>query len=158
MRRRVVRKRVRRIEPASVLRLSLVAYLAILVVIVVAASALWGIAVAFGAIHSIDRGVEQLFGYRSFRLEWLQVLGAAVAIGAVLVIIGTLANVIAALAYNLASGSRGGVAVMVEEDETAVLAAQGQSPARPVAAPVAGRPAERRPEDGGVASRTRRGL
>ncbi len=113
---RTASARVNRVEPRTVFRLSVLFYLGVLAVVVVALIFLWLIAVATGAIHGIDHSIQRLFGYQSFTFVWPQVLLGVIVVGLVLVAIGSLMNVVAALIYNLVSSRFGGVAVVVEEE------------------------------------------
>jgi len=108
---------VRRVDPRSVLKVSLLFYLAGVMVCLVVGLLLWVVAVLSGAIHGIDHFVEQLFGYQSFSLAAVQVLLGILAIGVLLALLGTAVNVIVAIVYNEVSRHLGGVEVTYEEGE-----------------------------------------
>lgn len=99
------------------MRLSLFFYLGVLAVVVVALIVLWLIAVATGAIHGLDHSIQRLFGYQSFTFVWPQMLLGVIVVGLVLVAIGTLMNVVAAVIYNMVSARVGGVTVVIEEEQ-----------------------------------------
>jgi hypothetical protein len=108
---------VRRVDPWTVFKVSLVFYLFVLVVVVVAGVLLWIIASALGFLHSIEKSVKVLFDYTTFTLHPGPVLEYTVAGGAALAIVGTLVNVLAALLYNLIADVVGGVQMVVVADD-----------------------------------------
>lgn len=117
---RDVRRRrvVRRIDVATVLKISLVFYLCLLLTALVAGVVLWDLASAFGVLKTFDKLVRSLFALSSFTLRPLVALAWGSAIGALLALIGTFVNVLAAILYNLISDVVGGVQVfVVGEDE-----------------------------------------
>lgn len=105
----------RRVEPWSVLKLSLVFYLCVCAVLLVAATLLW-----IGAsITGIVGNVESFFrdaGFDGFRFSPIQMLRAVVLIGLILVVTGTLANVLLAKLLNVLSDTVGGIRVTLAED------------------------------------------
>ena len=111
------RRLVRHIDTLTVFKVSLMFYLFILVVVVIAGVLLWNIAAAFGFLNSIEKSVKTLFDYTAFTLHPGPVLEYTVAGGAALALVGTLANVLAALLYNLIADVVGGVQVVVMADE-----------------------------------------
>lgn len=105
---------IRHVDVLSVAKVSLVFYLIILAVVVIASIMLWYAADAFGTLHSIEKSVRTLFDLRSFTLHVAAVALYTCAGGGVLAVAGTLANVLAAVVYNLISDLVGGVKVDVE--------------------------------------------
>lgn len=110
---------VRRVDVLSVAKVSLIFYLMVLIIVVVASVLLWVVADAFGSIHSIERSVKTLFDLKKFTLHPTTVAAYTSAGGAVLAVAGTLANVLAALMYNLISDLVGGVRIDVSSPDTA---------------------------------------
>jgi hypothetical protein len=96
---------------STVIRVSLMLYLVFLAVIVVAAMLLWVAADQTGVLTSIDKSVRSLFSLKEFVLRASAVAEYTAAGGAVLAVAGTLANVVAALIYNLIADIVGGVSV-----------------------------------------------
>ncbi len=96
---------------STVIRVSLMLYLVFLAVIVVAAMLLWVAADQTGVLTSIDKSVRSLFSLKEFVLHASAVAEYTSAGGAVLAVAGTLANVVAALIYNLIADIVGGVSV-----------------------------------------------
>lgn len=111
------RRIVRRLDTWTVFKVSLVFYLCVLVVIIIAGVLLWNIAAAFGFLNSIDKSVKTLFDYTKFTLHPRAVLEYTIAAGAGLAVVGTLVNVVAALLYNLIADVVGGVQVVVVSDD-----------------------------------------
>jgi uncharacterized protein involved in cysteine biosynthesis len=92
-----------------VARISLAFYLIVLVVLVVASFLLWVVADAFGAVDSIQRTVKSLFDVKTYVLHPFTIALYTSALGAVLAVAGTVANVLAATIYNLISEAVGGI-------------------------------------------------
>ena len=103
----------------SVAKVSIVFYLILLVIFVIASIFLWLVADAFGAVDSIQRSVRSLFDVKTYVLHPGTIALYTSAAGAVLAVAGTIANVLAAVIYNLISEVIGGVRVGVSlaEDE-----------------------------------------
>ena len=81
----------RRIDPWSVLKLSLIFYLCVCLVLLVAGCILWAGAAAAGVIGNIEGFVADI-GFDDFRFVAGDILRAATIGGLVLVVAGTLAN------------------------------------------------------------------
>ncbi len=107
---------VRRIDVWTVLKLSFLFYLCVLLVVLIAGIVLWNIASAFNVIASVQKFVRSLFDLQTFVLRPMVVLEAGAAGGAVLALLGTGANVLAAVLYNLISDVVGGVQLIVLEE------------------------------------------
>ncbi len=105
---------VRHVDVLTVVRVSLVFYLLVLVVVVVASVLLWYAADAFGSITSIEKSIRTLFDLKTFTLHPATVAVYTAAAGVVLALAGTLINVLAALTYNLICDVVGGVRIEVE--------------------------------------------
>ena len=106
----------------SIAKVSIVFYLILLVVFVVASVLLWLVADAFGAVDSIQRSIRSLFDVKSYVLHPGTIALYASALGAVLAVAGTIANVLAAVIYNLISEVVGGIRIGVSAAEHAGLA------------------------------------
>ncbi len=105
----------------SVAKVSIVFYLILLVIFVIASIFLWLVADAFGAVDSIQRSIRSLFDVKSYVLHPGTIALYTSAAGAVLAVAGTIANVLAAVIYNLISevigGIRLGVSPAAEDEE-----------------------------------------
>ena len=107
------RQVIRHVGTFTVLRVSFVFYLLGLIVVLMAGAALWNVASSLGTINSIDKSIRTLFDLKSFTLRPLPVLAYGAGIGGVLVVLGTLVNVVIAVLFNLISDVTGGVALFV---------------------------------------------
>ena len=99
------------------MRFSVLFYLSMLVVWLVAGILLWLAASATGIVDNLERFVEDLFALEAFRFKGSVILLSCLVGGLVLVLIGTGINVLMAVIYNLTSDVVGGVEVTVTERE-----------------------------------------
>jgi hypothetical protein len=115
-----------------VAKVSIIFYLLILVAVVVASVMLWYIADAAGSIQSIEKSVRTLFSLSKFTLHPGSVALYTSLGGAVLAVVGTLGNVLAALMYNLISDLVGGIRFDVVDDagEARPATGAGDRPSR----------------------------
>jgi hypothetical protein len=115
---RRVRLVVRRIEPWTVLKFSVLLFATIYLVILVAGLVLWAAATATGVRHNVEKFIGDLIASDNFHLLGGPVIRASVLGGALLVVLGCGANVLMAVLYNLISDVVGGVIVVFEERPT----------------------------------------
>ena len=111
------RRVVRRVNPWTVLRCSLLFYLCMLVVWLVAGILLWIAASATGLINNLERFITDLFFLEYFQIRGGVLLLVALLGGLVLVLLGAAVNVIMAVVYNLASDVVGGIEITVVDKE-----------------------------------------
>ncbi len=102
------------ISIVTVIKVSVVLYLVFLAVIVVAAMLLWVVADQTGVVTSIDKSVRSLFSLKAFALHASAVAKYTALAGGVLGLAGTLANILAALIYNLIADVVGGIRLRTE--------------------------------------------
>ena len=114
-RRRRARGVVRRIDPWSVFKVSLVFYIAMYCILVVAGVLLWSAATATGFRANVEDFIAGLIESGEFRFVATELFRASVIGGAVLAAMGTGANVLFAVLYNLISDVVGGIVFVVEE-------------------------------------------
>jgi len=112
---RTTRVVLRHLDPWTVLKLSLVYYLCIFVVLVVAGVLLWAGANAAGVVGNIETFMEDI-GFEDFRFVGSQLLSGVALLGAVLVVAGTFANVLLTVLFNLMSDAVGGLKLTLQED------------------------------------------
>tara|TARA_B110001454_G_scaffold217615_1_gene243387 strand:+ start:1175 stop:1978 length:804 start_codon:yes stop_codon:yes gene_type:complete len=117
---RRVRRLVRHIEPWSVLKVSLVFYLCVWGLLVIATRMLWSAADEAGTISKIESFVEELFALESFELDSAQIFRIFVLGGLVLVVGGIGVTVVLVVLFNLISDLTGGIRFTMIEEETAV--------------------------------------
>jgi hypothetical protein len=106
---------VRRIDTWSVLKVSVVFYVALYSVFVIAGVLLWMAATSTGLRHNVERFIADLIASGKFHFVGTELFRGAVIGGAVLVILGTAANVLLTVLYNLISEVIGGLSIVVEE-------------------------------------------
>jgi hypothetical protein len=116
---RRVRRVVRRLDPWSVLKVSLVFYLCCYVVTMVAGVLLWNLAERADVIAKTESFIEDMGAYQTFEFLPGKILSVSLLVGAVLVIIATGLTVLATVFFNLISDLVGGVRVVVIEEESA---------------------------------------
>jgi hypothetical protein len=105
----------RRVEPWSVFKLSLVFYLCVCLVLLVAGVVLWIGASVTGVVGNVESFFRDA-GFDGFRFSAGTMLRGFTIGGLVLVVAGTVANVLLATLFNLMSDLVGGVRVTLAED------------------------------------------
>jgi hypothetical protein len=108
---------IRRVDPWSVLKISAIFYICIWVMALTSAVLLWAAAASTGAIESIEDVIKELFGLETFAFEPAEMLRACFVGGFVLVIAGSLVNVLLTVVFNLISDIVGGVRLTFLEEE-----------------------------------------
>jgi hypothetical protein len=124
---RTTRVVLRRLDPWSVLKLSLVYYLAVFVVILVAATLLWAGAEAAGVVGNIENFMVDI-GFEDFKFLPSKLLGGVALGGLVLVVAGTFANVLLSSLFNLMSDVVGGLKLTLQEDVAPVRTTDDGAP------------------------------
>lgn len=114
---RRLRRVIRRVDPWTVLRFSLLFYGCMLVVGMVAGLLLWAAASVTGVIDNVERFIRELFALESFAFNGTLLLESTLIGGLVLVLLGSGANVLMAVLYNLTADVVGGIEVTVLEEE-----------------------------------------
>jgi hypothetical protein len=115
---RSVRRIVRRVELWSVLKLSLILYLCLWAVLLVAALILWNAVDSTGLIDRIEAVVTQIFGLESFAFDPGEIFRVYALGSLVMAILATVFNVMAAVLFNLISELVGGLRLMLVEEES----------------------------------------
>ena len=114
---RRVRRVVRRIDPWSVLKISIFFFLSMVVVLLIGAVILWSLARSSGAVGKIEKFMQDL-GFTDFRFRGGQIFKVTLFGGFILMIAGTVFATIMAFLYNLISDLVGGVEFQVMEEES----------------------------------------
>jgi hypothetical protein len=115
---RRVRLVVRRVEPWTVLKFSVLLFATLYLVFLVAGVVLWAAATATGLRENIEKFIGELIASNDFQILGPTMLRASVLGGLILVVMGTGANVLMAVLYNLISDVIGGITVVFEERPT----------------------------------------
>lgn len=116
---RRVRRVIRRVDAWSVLKFSVAFYLCLFMVLMVAGVILWNLARSAGLVDNIENFIGELFALKRFHFVPGQILRGSALGGLILVVLGTGANVLMAVLYNLISDVFGGIEVAVLEEERA---------------------------------------
>ena len=137
---RSVRRIVRRVELWSVLKLSLILYLCLWAVLLVAALILWSAVDSAGLIDRLEAFVTQIFGLESFEFVPGRIFRVYALASLVMAFLATVFNVMAAVLFNLISELVGGLRIMLVEEESTRFRPARARP-RPTGARFRGRPA-----------------
>ena len=106
---------VRRLDPWSVLKVSLLFYLSGCVVLITAGALLWVAATSVGVVGGIE-GFMDSIGFVDFQFRAGQILRGATLVGLLLAVAGTCGNVLMAVLYNLIAEVVGGLKITLAED------------------------------------------
>ncbi|MBW3537046.1 MAG: DUF3566 domain-containing protein [Actinobacteria bacterium] len=109
------RRTVRKFDVWTVTRASLLLYLSLLIIFIVAGTMLWLIAGLTGTLDAIQDAIATTLAFDSFRFVGPQLLTGTVLIGLIMVLVGTGVNALIAVLYNLISEVVGGIDIHVEE-------------------------------------------
>ncbi len=115
---RRVRRVVRKLDTWAVLKVSVLFYLSLVVVVVLAGVLLWLAGSTVGAIDNVEKFMRGI-GFEKFRFIGTQLLRGAIAVGLVMVVVGTGLTVLISVIYNLISDMVGGIQLTVLEEEPA---------------------------------------
>jgi hypothetical protein len=148
---RRVRLVVRRVEPWTVLKFSVLLFATLYLVFLVAGLVLWAAATATGLRENIEKFIGDLIASDDFKILGPTMLRASVLGGLVLVVMGTGASVLFTVLYNLISDVIGGITVVFDERPSRrnrkLLEADGQAPPlKPTGAPRRRPPPARQPD------------
>lgn len=100
------------------LKFSVLLFAALYLVVLVAGLVLWAGATATGLRGNVEEFIGDLIASEDFRILGPTMLRASIVGGLVLVVLGTGANVLFAVLYNLISDVIGGITVVFEERPT----------------------------------------
>ena len=106
----------RAVDVRSVVRVSVVLYLCLLMVFVVAWLILWIAAGVFGVTGNVEDFIAKLFALDSFHFSIIAQAIAIIVGGSALVGLGTGANALGAIFYNLITELVGGIRIDVDDD------------------------------------------
>ncbi len=112
---RRVRVVVRRVEPWSVLKFSLLFYFCVMLIFLFALAILYWVLGVTGVLDSVEKTLGQLMAVKNFEIDTFWVFSRLFAVGLLGVVLWSLVNVFVALLYNLVSDVVGGVRVSLSE-------------------------------------------
>lgn len=116
---RRVRRLVRHIDPWSVFKLSLVFFLCVWVILMIAGVMLWQVAQSSGQITNVEDLIRKSFGYSEMKIDGEFLFRQYAVIGFVMALTSTGAAVVGSILFNLISDLVGGIWMSVIEEETA---------------------------------------
>lgn len=116
---RRVRRIVRHIEPWSVLKISIIFYLCLWVILMIAGVMVWGVAVSSGTVDKVESFITDLFALEEFTFDSDQIFRGFALTGLILAIAGSAFNVLLCVLFNLISDITGGLRITVIEEESA---------------------------------------
>lgn len=114
---RKVTRIVRRVDAWGVFKISLIFYVVLYLILLVAGVLLWNLANTTGTVSNVEGFIRDLFGLKTFEFDGEKMFRASWVLGAILVVAGTGFNVTMAILFNLISDLVGGVRVTVLEEE-----------------------------------------
>ena len=127
---RKVRRIIRHIEPWSVLKISVIFYLCLWVIFVVAGVMLWSVATSSGTVETVETTVVSLFALEEFEIDANIIFRGYALGGLVLATAGAAFNVLLCVLFNLISDLVGGIRITVIEEESARFRPPRRRPAR----------------------------
>jgi hypothetical protein len=134
---RRARRVIRKIDTWSVLRLSLLFYLALLLTLLVAGAILWQVAATVGITDNLIKLIKKLGDFSSYKINGGVILKDAALAGLILAVFGAFLNALVCVLYNLISDVVGGIRVdMFDEEMPARRGRAAPRPAGRAAAPV----------------------
>jgi hypothetical protein len=107
----------RRIDPWTVLKVSVLFYLSVCIVLLTSGVLLWAAAQSVGVVENIESFMVSV-GFDDFRFRPAQILRASALGGMVLVVSGTFGNVLLTVLYNLINDVVGGLKLTLAEDDS----------------------------------------
>jgi len=116
---RQVHRIITRVDPWSVLKVSLLFALSTWLILVVAGVVLWRVAVSTGTISKFENFMADVLAEPGWVVDGMQIFRASAVGALVLVITGTMFAVVFSVLFNLISGLTGGLRLSVIELETA---------------------------------------
>ena len=105
----------RKVGPWSVFKFSLLFYLCVMTVILLALAMLYGILGAVGALEHVTEFARNLFADKSFSIHGGWIFARLTVLGLAMVVIWSLINLFIAFLYNLISDVIGGIDVTLSE-------------------------------------------
>jgi hypothetical protein len=114
---RRARRVIRKIDTWSVLRLSLLFYLALLLTLLVAGVILWQVAATVGVTDNLIKLIKKLGDFSSYKINGGTILKDAALAGLILAVFGAFLNALVCVLYNLISDVVGGIRVDMFDEE-----------------------------------------
>jgi hypothetical protein len=116
---RQVQRVITRVDPWSMLKVSLLFALSLWLIVVVAGVLLWRVAVSTGTIGNVENFLATSLGEESFTINGAQIFQGSLVVGLVFFATGAIFAVVTSVLFNLIAGVVGGIRTTVIELETA---------------------------------------
>lgn len=127
---RQVQRIVTRVDPWSVLKVSLLFALSTWLILVVAGVVLWRVAISTGTISKFENFMAEILAEPGWVVDGMQIFRASAVGALVLVVTGMVFAVVFSVLFNLISGLTGGLRISVIELETARRTSRRRSDGR----------------------------
>jgi hypothetical protein len=128
---RKVSRVVRRIDPWTVLKVSVIFWLLTYAVLLVAGVLLWNLANTTGTVENVEGFIRDLFALETFEFDGDRIFRASWVLGAVMVVAGTGLNLVGCVLFNLITDLVGGVRITVLEEEVVLRERPVGAPSKP---------------------------
>ena len=115
---RQVQRVITRVDPWSMLKVSLLFALSMWLIVVVAGVLLWRVAVSTGTIGNVENFLATSLGEDSFTINGGQIFQGSLVVGLVFFATGAIFAVVTSVLFNLIAGVVGGIRTTVIELET----------------------------------------
>ncbi len=119
IRARKVQRIVRRVDPWSVLKLSLLFYFCVWLMVMVALVLIWGTAMSSGTVGSLESFIAEFLAFEEFKFNGDQLFQIFALGGLIGVFVATAATAVLAVLFNLIADLTGGIRFTVVEEESA---------------------------------------
>lgn len=116
---RRVRRLIRHIDPWSMLKLSILFFLSVWLIVMIAAVIVWTVAQGSGTVEKLETFVQSNLGVTDWKLDGEFLFRQFGLVGLILTLGASLAATIGSVVFNLISDIIGGVWISVIEEETA---------------------------------------
>ncbi len=114
---RKVTRVVRRVDPWTVFKVSLVLYAVAYAVLLIAGLLLWSLAISTGTVSNIEGFIKDVFALKTFTFNGTQIFKGSWTLGLLMVVGGTGLHVVGCVLFNLIADLVGGIRVTVLEEE-----------------------------------------
>ncbi|MBK5221423.1 MAG: DUF3566 domain-containing protein [Acidimicrobiia bacterium] len=118
LRARKVHRIVRRVDPWSVLKFSLMFFFCVWLMAVISGVLIWGVAVGSGTVENLEGFIARLLSFDEFHFNADQIFRLFAMGGLIMVFLATALAAILSVLFNLISDLIGGIRVTVIEEET----------------------------------------
>lgn len=115
---RRVRRLIRHIDPWSMLKLSILFFLSVWLIVMIAAVIVWTVAQGSGTVEKLETFVQSNLGVTDWKLDGEFLFRQFGLVGLILTLGASLAATIGSVVFNLISDIIGGVWITVIEEET----------------------------------------